>query len=95
MVQAFEAADFSGMVPSGSPDAAGLYISEVYHQTYIAVTEEGTEAAAASGVVVGQSDSGLPGYLDFDVDRPFLFFIRDVPTGAVLFAGRVVDPTAE
>jgi hypothetical protein len=46
--------------------------------------------------VVGslQSDSGMAGHVDFDVDRPCLFFIRDVPTGAVLFAGRVVDPTA-
>jgi serpin B len=94
MVQAFgTGADFSGMVESGMNE--GLYLDEVYHDTFITVAEEGTEAGAATGVVGSlQSDSGMAGYVDFDVDRPFLFFIRDVPTGAMLFAGRVVDPTA-
>jgi serpin B len=95
MVQAFGAeADFSGMIEPTVKDK--LLIDEVYHDTFITIDEKGTEAGAATGVVGSlQSDSGMPGYVDLDVDRPFLFFIRDVPTGAVLFAGRVVDPKAE
>jgi len=81
-------ADFSGMTPGGE-----LFIGDVIHRTTISVGEAGTEAAAATAVVM--PPSGIPADLvTVAVDRPFLFLIRDVPTGTVLFLGRVLDPTA-
>ena len=78
------AADFTGISPDG-----GLSIDRVFHGAAIEVNEEGTEAAAATAVVkkrgIGKS---------FRADRPFLYLIRDRRTGALLFIGRVVDPTA-
>jgi serpin B len=79
-----EKADFSGMSTT-----AGFRISNVIHQAYIDVNEEGTEAAAATAV-----DDTRGGAM-FVADRPFLFVIRDNRTGAILFLGRVVDPTAK
>jgi len=81
-----DAADFSGIA-----DAPGLKITDVFHKTFIAVNEAGTEAAAATAVVVGY-DSAPPA-ATLTVDRPFLFLIRDIPTGTILFVGRVLDPT--
>ena len=81
-------ADFSGM--TGSRE---LFISAVVHKAFISVDEEGTEAAAATGAVM-RLLSGPEGHVDLTVDRPFVFLIRDNRTGAVLFVGRVVDPTA-
>lgn len=88
MVDAFNAdvADFSGM--DGRRD---LVISEVVHQAWIEVTERGTEAAAATAVVM-EWNSAPP---EVVFDRPFFFFIRDNETGAILFLGRIVDPTDE
>ncbi len=80
-----ESADFSGITK-----AAPLQLSEVFHQTFVAVDEAGTEAAAATGVVAGITSVGLGS--EIRIDRPFLFFIRDLQTGALLFAGRVLDP---
>ncbi len=77
------AADFSGMDGSG-----GLVISHVAHKAFIAVDELGTEAAAATGV--GMIVSAPP--LILNIDRPFLFLIQDLPTNAVMFVGRVLDP---
>ena len=65
-----------------------LAITEVRHKAFVKVDEEGTEAAAATGVVVGETS--LPP--TFRADRPFLFLIRDHVTGAILFMGRVLDP---
>ncbi|MBN2573730.1 MAG: serpin family protein [Deltaproteobacteria bacterium] len=79
-------ADFSGMDGTQS-----LYISKVLHKAFIDVAEKGTEAAAATAVVV--SLTSAPTGLYIVADRPFLYFLRDEPTGAILFAGRVVDPT--
>jgi serpin B len=87
MTDAFEAADFSGI--DGS---LGLYIDDVYHQAYIAVDESGTEAAAATAVVMDWS-STPSNPVPFVVDRPFIFFIRD-SSGVLLFSGQVTDPTA-
>jgi serpin B len=89
MPQAFsDAADFSGM--TGKKD---LFISEVLHKAFVSVDEEGTEAAAATAVVMELS--AMPEEpVEVTVDRPFLFLIRDIRTGAILFVGRVVDPTA-
>ena len=84
MEAAFGAADFSGMDGHG-----GLYISEVYHKAFVAVDEEGTEAAAATAVALNESAS-QPVTLTFD--RPFIFAIYDKPTGQVLFFGRVAEP---
>jgi len=81
-------ADFSGM----SPDGQDLYIQDVLHEAFISVDEEGTEAAAATAVVVGVT-SAPERTVTLDVDRPFMFFIRDNETGALLFMGRVLDPT--
>ena len=80
-------ADFSGL--SDSPD---LYVQAVIHKTFIEVNEEGTEAAGATGITVGvTAEIGRP--LTFHADRPFLFLIRHSATGALLFFGRVADPT--
>lgn len=80
-------ADFSGM--TGNND---LSISAILHKAYVAVDEAGTEAAAAT--IVDMSLTSAPASpVEVKVDRPFLFFIRDSKTGAVLFLGRVVDPS--
>jgi len=79
------AADFSGI-----HNPSELHISDVIHQTFVAVDEDGTEAAAATAVVL--AGSAAPSGVDFKADRPFLFFIRDVQTGTVLFLGQVTDP---
>ncbi len=78
-------ADFSGMTAGG-----GLFVATVQHEAFIEVDEEGTEAHAATGV--GMAASHGP---TVRVDKPFLFVIRDRPTGAILFVGRVTDPSAE
>jgi serpin B len=83
-----EQADFTGIaMPSSEPP---LYISRVIHQANIDVDEKGTEAAAATAVVMA-TGGGAPEWITFNVDRPFLFALRDTATGAVLFLGRVVD----
>ena len=83
------AADFSGM--DGRQD---LYISDVVHKAYVDVDEEGTEAAAATGVVMRMNAIARePPVPVFRADHPFIFLIRDDNTGAVLFIGRVSDPS--
>ena len=87
MVEAFEGdADLSGMNGEG-----GLFIQDVVHQAFIAVDENGTEAAAATAVIVGEVSAPPPATLN--IDRPFVFAIIDRPTGATLFIGRVLDPS--
>ena len=95
MPRAFDryVADFSGIHQPVSEDEQ-LFISAVVHQANIDVDEKGTEAAAATAV--GMDTGGGPSPLETITarfDRPFLFFLRDVETGAVLFMGRVVDPS--
>lgn len=88
MTDAFDPdrADFSGM-----SERNDLHISEVVHKAFVAVDEKGTEAAAATAVIVGVTSAPV-----FDViltiDRPFMFLIRDIPTGQILFIGRVLNP---
>nr|WP_233341087.1 serpin family protein [Haloprofundus sp. MHR1] len=90
MPVAFEgSADFGGMVEG---DGGDLRIDQVAHKTFVSVDEEGTEAAASTAVVMVESMPPDWGELRFD--RPFLFCIRDRPTDAVLFLGRVVDAEA-
>ncbi len=79
-------ADFSGM--DGNKD---LYITSVMHKAFINVDEQGTEAAAATGVAVGLLSMPQEP-MRFTVNRPYLFFIRDNETGTILFAGRVLNP---
>ena len=85
-------ANFDGMIAPDA-DVPNLYIKDAVHKSFVEVDEEGTEAAAATGVVVGLT-SAPPDRFDVTVDRPFLFFIRHRETDAVLFAGRVVDGQA-
>jgi serpin B len=64
----------------------------VVHQAFISVDEQGTEAAAATAVVMAESSGGgLP--TTITIDRPFLFLIRHDPTGEILFMGQVTDPS--
>ena len=92
MVAPFEAADFSGM-----SDGDALTISEVIHQAFVKVDEEGTEAAAATAVIFAgtTAEPAPPAPLTVRADKPFLFIIRDDRTGAPLFVGRITDPSAE
>ena len=86
MIDAFGEADFSGM--DGSLE---LYIRAVIHQAFVDVNEEGTEAAAATAVVMATM-SLQPSPPVFRADHPFLFFIRENRTGSILFFGRIVRP---
>ena len=79
-------ADFSGI--DGTRD---LYISDVVHQAFVSVDEAGTEAAAATAVIIGVTSMPLAPF-ELTLDRPFVFLLRDVQTGAILFAGRLVNP---
>jgi len=91
--KAFDAnnADFSGM--SGQPAAVGrLHIDQIVHRAVIEVAEENTEAAAATAVGIRATSASAPTPVSFRVDRPFLFYLVDDTTGAILFQGRVVDP---
>ena len=91
MSDAFNAAsaDFSGM--DGTRE---LFVHEVVHKAFVDVNETGTEAAAATGVVVGITSAPLQPPV-FRADHPFWFVIRDTRSGAVLFAGRLNDPRPE
>jgi len=76
-------ADFSGMV-----DGGGLWIDQVVHEAFVEVDEEGTRAAAATGGVMRGSHGPT-----IEVNRPFLYLIRDRGAGTILFIGRVTDPS--
>ncbi len=87
MKKAFSDADFSGM-----DGTRNLYLTAVFHKAFIEVNEEGTEAAAATGAVVGlRSIRRGP---SFRADHPFLFLIRDKATGSILFLGRYAQPAS-
>jgi len=80
-------ADFSGI--TGNRE---LFIADVIHKAFVSVDEAGTEAAAATAVIM---PTAMPPEesIEFNVDRPFIFLIRDIETGAILFVGRVVNPS--
>jgi serpin B len=89
MPRAFtDAAQFGALSPEPTK------IDDVLHQAFIAVDENGTEAAAATAVIGAPTAMPVPRGTPLVVDRPFLYAIRDVGTGAILFLGRVVDPSA-
>lgn len=77
-------ADFSGMAPKG------LFISNIIHKAFIEVNEKGSEAAAITAVVITRS--ALPKIIEFNANRPFLFFIMDKQTETILFMGSVINP---
>lgn len=88
MTDAFGAeADFSGM--TGDRD---LYISAVIHKAFVKVDETGTEAAAATAVVMGLGCAATEPPFEIRIDRPFVFVLMDDITGSILFMGRVADP---
>ena len=91
VTHAFDAnrADFTGL--SDQADDDQLHIDDVLHKAFVQVNEEGTEAAAVTGVTI--VTTSLPP--QFVADHPFVFLIRHDPTGEVLFVGRVVNPIAE
>jgi serpin B len=80
------AADFSGMTGNRN-----LAITDILHKAFVSVDEAGTEAAAATAVIVGVT-SAPESPVDVTLDRPFIFLIRDIETGTILFAGRLVNP---
>jgi len=85
IADAFGAADFSGM-----DGTKNLFISTALHQAYIEVNEEGTEAAAATAIIMELSM--VPDPNEFRADHPFIFLIQHEETGAVLFMGKVLNP---
>ncbi|MDQ2052353.1 serpin family protein [Natronolimnohabitans sp. A-GB9] len=88
MERAFdERSDFGGM----EGDDEEVFIDDVVHQSFVEVDEEGTEAAAATAVVMEDEAAEPVERVEMSVDRPFLFYIRDRPTETPLFWGRVVD----
>lgn len=89
MIDAFDenTADFSGMTPKRQ-----LYITKVIHKAFVEVNEEGTEAAAATAVIMGTKSAMIDNTPVFRADRPFVFLIRDLRSGSILFMGRMADP---
>jgi serpin B len=85
-------ADFSGLCPGSN-----LYIQDVLQKAMIAMQETGVEAAAATAVIIGRHATGTAGPpatpISMTVNRPYVVSIVDVPTGALLFLGHIVDPT--
>ena len=80
------------------PHEESLFISEVFHKAFVEVNEEGTEAAAATAVVMQVGSAqwlSEPPVPIFRADHPFVFAIRDRKSGAILFLGRMADPTQE
>jgi serpin B len=85
-------ANFDKMAPRTPKDY--LYISQIFHKTFIAVDEKGTEAAAATAVAMmaGTALRSPPPPIEVKIDRPFVYAIQHVPSGVCLFLGRVTDP---
>lgn len=84
---------FTGNAELGAIAAEPLKVDAIFHKAFIEVNEEGAEAAAATAVVMVRGAAGTP-TPTFHADHAFIFLIRDVKTGAVLFMGRLSDPTA-
>jgi len=87
--------DFADFTAMSDPREIPLKIDDVFHRVFVELNEQGTEAAAATAVTMVEIESVRmpePPPPRFDADHPFLFFLREPSTGAILFAGRVVDP---
>ncbi|MBI4951079.1 MAG: serpin family protein [Myxococcales bacterium] len=88
-------ADFTKIANPPAKDQQ-LRITDVFHKAFVKVDEKGTEAAAASAVVMGEKRAGQPQEPQrFVADHPFLYLLRDNPSGLFVFMGRVVDPSAK
>jgi serpin B len=89
-------ADFTGIANPPNP-ADRLWISRVFHKAFVRVDEKGTEAAAATAVVMAPAGAAPPTTQppEFKADHPFLFLLRDTRTGLILFMGRVSDPASK
>jgi serpin B len=96
MADAFDQvrANFGAMLPAEYLARGNAYVSEAKQKVFIEVNEEGTEAAAVTGIEV-RTTSAPAEPVSFVVDRPFLLAIRDDTTGALLFIGQVNDPVTE
>ena len=79
---------------SGIDGTMNLFISDIFHKAFVSVDEAGTEAAAATAVIVGET-SVPPPPVEVTIDRPFIFLIRDIKTQAILFIGRIVNPAEQ
>lgn len=82
-----DTADFSGM-----DGTKNLFISDVIHQAFVEVNEEGTEAAAATAIIMEFKSAGLKKPKIFKADHPFIFVIQEKETGLILFMGKVAEP---
>lgn len=91
MRKAFERPDFDGADFTGITEVRELYVTDAFHKTFIALDEEGTEAAAATAIIIGLESAPQPA--TFTADRPFLFWIEHGSTGEMLFLGQVTDPS--
>jgi serpin B len=91
-----ERADFTGIAAPPDPGDR-LYVEKVFHKAFVKVDEKGTEAAAATAVDVNAMATSVPAPNppEFRADHPFLFLLRDVASGTILFMGRVSDPAAK
>jgi serpin B len=69
-----------------------LYISDIVHKAFVSVDESGTEAAAATAVIMKLTAAPGGETITVTIDRPFILLIRDIPTDTILFMGRVVNP---
>lgn len=85
-------ADLSGIAITNE---GRLVVDDAYHKAFVEVNEEGTEAAAATGVVISVESAAVSKEKRVVADRPFLFLIRDKTSGAILFIGRVENPNAK
>lgn len=85
-------ADFTGMADPPDPRDR-LFIGKAFHKAFVRVDEKGTEAAAATAVIMESGAGAGPKFVEFTADHPFLFFIRDNASGLILFMGRVADPS--
>lgn len=92
LVLPFSGGGLTEMVDSST--GQNLYVSDIFHKSFIEVNEEGTEAAAATAGVVRLRALMVDDKLDFVADHPFLFVLREDLTGVVLFIGQVLDPLA-
>lgn len=85
-------ADFTGIANPQDPRDR-LFLGNVFHKAFVKVDEKGTEAAAATAVVIPRAPAALsPKAVEFKADHPFLFVIRHNPTGLIVFLGRVANP---
>jgi serpin B len=90
MTSAFEFPSADGADLTGITEIRELYVSDAFHKTFIALDEEGTEAAAATAIIISLESAPQPA--TFTADRPFLFWIEHSSTGEMLFLGQVTNP---